>query len=349
MTIVLNVLLSLLFAIAVVAGLIVTLGWLVSTPPYRGPITDHFDGQRFRNERATSHNDFRDAVKWATHRERGAWSAYRDEPAGPAPPQRVNGDQLRVTFVNHATVLLQTHGLNILTDPIWSNAADPSHGSAARARPPGIRFEDLPPIDVVLLSHNHYDHCDLPTLKRLARVHRFKLVTPLGNGRFLQRRGIPVFHELDWWGSASVSPGITVTGIPARHFSGRGLFDRDRSLWSGFMIETPSGSICFAADTGFGGHFAEIRERLGAPRLALLPIGAFRPEWFMSRVHMSPDEALEAHRQLGADTTVARTSAHFDWLTTAKPNRRSASRPAGSNAMTRFWVFGFGEARDVPR
>ena len=351
MTIVLNVLLSLAFAIAVVAGLIIALGWLVSTSPYRGPVTDHFDGKRFRNQRATSHNDFRDALKWATHRQRGAWSAYRDEPPGPAPPPRVDGNELRVAFVNHTTVLLQTHGLNILTDPIWSNRCGPvSWFGPRRVRPPGVRFEDLPPIDVVLLSHNHYDHCDLPTLRQLTRDHHFKLLTPIGNGPFLQRRGIPVFQELDWWGSATLSPGINVTAIPARHFSGRGLFDRDRSLWSGFMIETPSGSICFAADTGFGGHFAEIRERLGAPRLALLPIGAFRPEWFMSRVHMSPEEALEAHRQLGAHTTVG---THFGTFRLAddgetEPQERITAGLAANAQATRFWVLGFGEGRDVP-
>jgi L-ascorbate metabolism protein UlaG (beta-lactamase superfamily) len=347
MTIVLNVLLALLFAIAVVAGLIVTLGWLVSTPPYRGPVTDHFDGQRFRNQRATSHNDFRDAVKWATHRERGVWSTYHDEPAGPAPPQRVDGDQLRVTFVNHTTVLLQTHGMNIITDPIWSERCGPvSWFGPRRVRPPGIRFEDLPPIDVVVLSHNHYDHCDLPTLKRLAHGHRFKLVLPLGNGHFLDRRGIPVFQELDWWQSTTLSQGITVTGVPARHFSGRGLFDRDRSLWSGFVIATPSGSICFAADTGFGEHFAEIRARTGEPRLALLPIGAFRPEWFMSRVHMSPEEALEAHRQLGAHTTVG---THFGTFRLADDGENEAPERIAAAGQTQFWVLGFGEGRNVPR
>ncbi|HEY5545312.1 MAG TPA: MBL fold metallo-hydrolase [Gemmatimonadaceae bacterium] len=347
MAIVLNVLLSLVLAIVVVAGLIATLGWLVSTPPYHGPVTDHFDGKRFRNQRATSHNDFRDAVKWAANRQRGAWSTYRAEPAGPPPPKRVDGDRLRVTFVNHTTVLLQTHGVNILTDPIWSERCGPvSWFGPRRVRPAGIRFQDLPPIDVVLLSHNHYDHCDLPTLKRLAGDHRFKLVTPFGNGHFLDRRGIPVFQELDWWASAIVSPGVSVTAIPARHFSGRGLYDRDRSLWSGFMIVTPSGSICFAADTGFGEHFAEIRARLGEPRLALLPIGAFRPEWFMSRVHMSPEQALEAHRQLGARTTVA---THFGTFLLADDGETEAPERIAAAQETRFWVLGFGEGRDVPR
>lgn len=345
-----SVLLSLILAIILVIGLIILLGWLASAPPYRGPVTDHFDGRRFRNHRATPHNDFRDAVKWATTRQRGAWKPRRDESPGPAPEKRVEGERLRVTFINHTTVLLQTHGLNILTDPIWSERCGPvSWFGPRRVRPPGIRFEDLPPIDLVLLSHNHYDHCDLPTLKRLARTHKPSLIAPLGNRAFLERRGIPVLHELDWWDAAGLS-GVTITAIPVRHFSGRGLFDRDRSLWCGYVLETASGSICFAADTGYGDHFVEIRERLGAPRLALLPIGAFRPEWFMARVHMSPEQAIQAHQDLGAQTSVG---THFGTFQLADDGEAEAPERIATSLTAspeiRFWVPGFGEGRDVPR
>jgi L-ascorbate metabolism protein UlaG (beta-lactamase superfamily) len=341
-----TLLVTTIVVIVFLAALITTLGWLASAPPYHGPVTDHFDGQQFRNQRATAHNDFRDAAKWATTRQRGAWSAYRSEPHGPVPPRRVEGNQLRVTFVNHTTVLIQTHGVNILTDPIWSERCGPvSWFGPRRVRPPGIRFEDLPPIDVVLLSHNHYDHCDLPSLRRLARTHKPTLVAPLGNKRFLERRGIPVAHELDWWASTGITADVSVTAVPARHFSGRGLFDRDRSLWSGFVVATPSGSICFAADTGYGDHFAEIRRRLGAPRLALLPIGAFRPEWFMSRVHMSPEQALEAHRQLGAHTSVA---THFGTFQLADDAETEAQERIALAQTAEFCVLGFGEGREVP-
>lgn len=352
MAIVLGVLFAVITAVAATIVLIVLLGWMVSTPPYRGPISDHFDGRRFRNQLATTHNDFRDAARWAATRQRGRWSAWRDEPPGTTPPPRIQGTELRVTFVNHTTVLLQTASLNILTDPIWSDRCGPVPWfGPRRVRPPGIRFEDLPPIDVVVLSHNHYDHCDLPTLQRLARTHTPRLIAPLGNRRFLERRGIPVIAELDWWHSTTVSPGVTVTAIPARHFSGRGLFDRDRSLWAGFMIDTPAGSICFAADTGFGDHFTEIRERLGAPRLALLPIGAFRPEWFMSRVHMSPEEALAAHHRLGARTSMA---THFGTFRLADdgeseaPERIATALAKAPLNGSEFWVLGFGEGRRVP-
>ena len=346
MATVLNVLFTAIVTLAALVGVIIALGWLASSRPYRGPVTDHFDGRRFRNQRSTVHNDFRDAAKWAATRQPGAWSSYREEPPGPPPPKRVEGDELRVTFVNHTTVLLQTHGVNILTDPIYSQRCGPvSWFGPKRVRPPGIRFEDLPPIDVVLLSHNHYDHCDLPTLKRLTRDHRFNLITPLGNGPFLHRRGIPVFQELDWWGSTIVAQGITVTAVPARHFSGRGLFDRDRSLWSAFMITTPSGAIFFGADTGYGDHFAEIRERLGAPRLALLPIGAFRPEWFMSRVHMSPEQAIQAHRDIGARATVA---THYGTFRLADDAEIEAPERIAAAGVSEFWVLAFGEGRAVP-
>lgn len=349
LAIVLTTVVSLVVAIAIVAGVIVISGWLVSTPPYRGLVSDHFDGKKFRNQRATAHNDFRDAAKWATTRQRGYWKPRRDEPPGPPPPQRVDGERLRVTFVNHTTVLIQTLGLNMLTDPIWSERCGPvSWFGPRRVRPPGIRFEDLPPIDLVLLSHNHYDHCDLPTLKRLARTRKPNLVAPLGNRAFLERRGIPVLHELDWWDAVGLA-GMTVTAVPVRHFSGRGIFDRDRSLWCGYVIETAAGTICFAADTGYGDHFTDIRERFGAPRLALLPIGAFRPEWFMSRVHMSPEQAMQAHFDLGAQTSVA---THYGTFRLAddgetEPAERIAAALVAKPDM-RFWVLSFGEGRDVP-
>ena len=350
MTVIANILLSITIGVVLMVGIIVALGWLASAPPYRGPVSDHFDGRRFRNYRATPHNDFREAAKWAANRQRGYWKPRRDEPPGPPPPPRVDGEQLRVTFVNHTTVLLQTHGLNILTDPIWSERCGPvSWFGPRRVRPPGIRFDDLPPIDIVLLSHNHYDHCDLPTLRRLARGHKPSVIVPLGNRTFLEQRRVPVLHELDWWQAVGMS-GLTITAVPVRHFAGRGLFDRDRSLWCGYMIETSAGSICFAADTGHGDHFEQIRTRLGAPRLALLPIAAFRPEWFMSRVHMSPEQALAAHEILGAQTSVA---THYGTFPLADDGEAEAAERIAANVHripggTRFWVLGFGEGREVP-
>jgi L-ascorbate metabolism protein UlaG (beta-lactamase superfamily) len=168
-----------------------------------------------------------------------------------------------------------------------------------RHHAPGIRFDDLPPIDVVLVSHNHYDHMDVPTLDRLKREHQPRIFTGLGNSAFLKGA-----VDLDWWQSAEIGPDVRIHAVPAQHFSSRGLSDRDANLWCGYVIEAPGGPIYFAGDTGWGSHFAKIRERFGAARLALLPIGAFRPEWFMCAVHISPREAVRAAEALGAETSI---------------------------------------------
>jgi L-ascorbate metabolism protein UlaG (beta-lactamase superfamily) len=196
----------------------------------------------------------------------------------------------------------------VLTDPIWSQRASPvSYAGPKRIRKPGLSFDRLPKIDVVLVSHNHYDHMDLPTLRSLVERDRPAIVTALGNAAYLKNKGVPDAIELDWWRSWRL-PGdcLTVTFTPARHFSARGLFDRDRTLWGGFWISAANApSVYFAGDTAMGVHFHFIRERLGAPDLALLPIGAYEPRWFMSEVHMNPAEAVEAHRILGARRSLA--------------------------------------------
>ncbi len=212
---------------------------------------------------------------------------------------------LRITLVNHSTVLLQERGFNILTDPIWSELASPvSWAGPRRHRKPGVLWEDLPPIDALLLSHNHYDHLDLPTLRRLAERGRCTFIVPSGVGRLLRSEKIEPAHEMDWGESVSLAS-FTIHSVPAFHFSGRGIFDGNHTLWCGYMIETPERLVYFAGDTGFGPHFRWIREQFGSPHLALLPIGAYEPRWFMSPIHMSPDEAIQAHEILGAPTSIA--------------------------------------------
>jgi L-ascorbate metabolism protein UlaG (beta-lactamase superfamily) len=267
---------------------------LFDAPKYRGPKSDHFDGKRFFNLRSTQHAGFLDLLKWITHREQGPWSEWREiTPA--VPPARVDG--LRVTWVNHSTMLIQVANVNILTDPIWSKRCSPVQWAGPkRHHAPGIRFEDLPPIDAVLISHNHYDHLDAGTLRRLERKHTF---VGLGNAAFLKGA-----TDLDWWESAEIANDVRVHCVPAQHFSSRGMTDRDANLWCGFVLETPRGNIYFAGDTGYGPHFGMIRERFGPMQLALLPIGAFRPEWFMCSVHVSPRDAVRAARELEAEVAI---------------------------------------------
>jgi L-ascorbate metabolism protein UlaG (beta-lactamase superfamily) len=278
-------------------------GWLFSAPKYRGPKSDHFDGGKFRNLEPTVHAGFGAMLKWMATRDEGPWEEWREITPAPKPPKRVAG--VRVTFVNHATLLIQVENVNILTDPIWSDRCSPlPFAGPKRHHAPGIRFEELPPIDVVLLSHNHYDHMDVPTLRRLSREHKPRIFAGLGNGAFLKSQQIERVTELDWYDAAAVADGVRVNAVPAQHFSSRGLTDRDANLWCGYAIETTSGPIYFAGDTGWGSHFAAVRERFGAPRLAFLPIGAFRPEWFMCAVHISPRDAVRAAQALDAKLSI---------------------------------------------
>jgi L-ascorbate metabolism protein UlaG (beta-lactamase superfamily) len=285
--------------IAALAGALVLGG---ASPRPQLPVTDHFDGLVFHNEEPSTVG-FQDWLKRELTAHRGRWRRFTDTPPGPRPPERVEGAGLRVTFVNHSTFLIQTDGWNILTDPTWAPRTVPGVGRRRR-RPPGICFEDLPPIDVVLVSHNHHDHMDLETLRRLARERHPEIFTGLGNARFLARERIPFAHDLDWWQSVVLAPGVTLTAVPARHMSGRDLVDQNRTLWCGFVITTASGSIYFAGDTGWGGHFARIGAAFPDIRLAMLPIGSFKPVWYMREQHMGPDDLAAAHRALGARTSV---------------------------------------------
>jgi L-ascorbate metabolism protein UlaG (beta-lactamase superfamily) len=265
----------------------------------------HFDGKRFYNPDAPQVRGLREFLRWKlTSRPEPSPSFISDvEPS--IPPRRLEGSRLRTTLVNHSTVLLQHQGYNILTDPIWSERASPlSWAGPRRRRKPGVSWENLPSIDAVLISHNHYDHLDLPTLRRLAARGNSTFVVPVGGARLLRSKNIGPAHELDWGQFVSL-PGFTIHCVPAQHFSSRGIYDRNMTLWCGYVIECQERLIYFAGDTGFGPHFAQIREKFGPPHLALLPIGAYQPRWFMSPVHMAPDEAVRAHDILAAKTSIA--------------------------------------------
>ncbi|MEA2240140.1 MAG: hypothetical protein QOC81_4864 [Thermoanaerobaculia bacterium] len=320
-----------------------------AAPRWRGPVSDHFDGERFRNhERGRqSEGSF---LKWMANRERGAWPQHPEVVYGPAPPERVGDGRLRVTFINHSTTLIQMDGVNILTDPVWSERVSPvSFAGPKRHRAPGIRFDDLPPIDLALVSHNHYDHMDVATLRALQTRHRPAIVTPLGNAALLRRNGVHDAFDFDWWETARHANGIETTVVPARHFSARALSDRDRNLWSGFVISGASGHVYFAGDTGWGDHFAEIGRRFAPIRAALLPIGSYMPRWFMQPAHIDPAQAVDAHVALGARTSVA---VHFGTFALGDDGEydpiRDLNDALAANGNPPFLVLDQGEGRDLP-
>jgi|SRR5580658_762033 L-ascorbate metabolism protein UlaG (beta-lactamase superfamily) len=266
---------------------------------------EHFDGKHFYNPDAPQARGFLDVLRWKLSSRPQPSPDFIEDVRQSVPPQRVDGGEIHATLVNHSTVLIQQRGYNILTDPIWSERTSPvSWIGPRRKRKEGVAWEHLPGIDVVLISHNHYDHLDLPTLRRLVARGESKFVVPAGVARLLRSENIEPVHELNWGESLSV-PGFDIHCVPALHFSGRGLRDHNQTLWCGYVIECQEQVVYFAGDTAFGPHFAQIRERFGSPRLAFLPIGAYEPRWFMSPVHMSPEEAVRAHQILAARTGVA--------------------------------------------
>jgi L-ascorbate metabolism protein UlaG (beta-lactamase superfamily) len=276
---------------------IMFLGWLYSAPAYRGPVSDHFNGKTFINPGGVKPAGYKDLIKWANNREKGEWKVIRNAAYGPAPAERIVGDSLVVTFVNHSTFLIQTGGLNILTDPVWSDRASPvAFSGPERMRPPGIRFEDLPEVDIILLTHNHYDHLDIKTMKLLSEKFNPAIYCPLGVGKYLEKKGIGKVTEMDWWDETAINSSLSLICTPAQHFSGRGMFDRDKTLWSGFSLQTAKGSIYYSGDTGYGEFFAEIAEKISPVRLSILPIGAYNPAWFMSSIHTSPADAVRIHQ-----------------------------------------------------
>ena len=275
----------------------------MSGPKYKGEASDHFDGKQFLNYGGIKANELSKLLRWGFNRKPDPWPDYINEEPGPPPPQRVSKG-VKITFVNHATFLIQIEGINILTDPVWSDRASPfTWAGPQRKRLPGINFEDLPPIDLVLLSHNHYDHLDLPTLKKLTQQHNLVIYHPLGVGLLLQEHQMNNLVEMDWWDKESSGP-IEINCVPAQHFSSRGLGDRDATLWSGFVIKSNIATIFFAGDTGYGDFFQQIKDRFKPIDISLLPIGAYKPNWFMKPIHMSPAEAVQAHLDLESGLSI---------------------------------------------
>ena len=283
------------------------------------------------------------ALKWFITRRPVPWPNHVDNVVAPKPLARAS-DGIRVTLIGHATVLIQVAGLNILTDPVWSDRVGPlSWLGVKRTRPPAVAFDDLPQIDVVLLSHSHYDHLDRTTLAALERRDSPLIVTGLKVGQVVPHDNVV---ELDWWQRHPLRDGLAATYVPAEHFSARGPFDRNVTLWGGFVLETPAGTVYFAGDTGDGAHIAAIAERFGPMTLSLLPIGAYLPAWFMAPVHMNPHEAVAAAETLRSRVTMP---IHYGTIRLAddafdEPLRELHGALAGKAAPPDFRVPDFGEA-----
>ncbi len=279
--------------------------------PWRDRDIPHFDGRRFFNPNGPTGNTFANFLKWRRTRDPAPWPDRVENTARPAIPDAVRDGEAQVTFVNHCTFLIQLSGLNILTDPVYSDRVSPvTFAGPRRVRDPGLPWDKLPRIDAVLISHSHYDHLDIATLEQLHARFRPKFYTGLGNRALLKGRGINDVTELDWWQAAETGAiGASITFTPVQHWTSRTLFDRNTTLWGGFHIRHNAMDIFFCGDAGYGGEFTALRERLGPPALALLPIGAYKPRWFMEPSHMAPDEAVRAHLDLGARRSLAM---HFD-------------------------------------
>ncbi len=291
--------------ILVIAAISQVVSFIISGPKYKGPVTDHFDGKTFINPGNVKAKGFLDVLKWGLNREKGSWPPSEGLSYGPPPPQIVN-DQLRITFINHSTFLIQTEGLNILTDPVWGERVSPvSWAGPKRHRPAGIKYEDLPPIDVVLITHNHYDHLDMPTMKRIWRDHAPLIITPLGVDLLLKKSNIENIKVTDWWDEVKINDRLSVLSVPAQHFSGRGTFDRDATLWCGFVLKRAKGNVYYVGDTGYGDFFTDIYEKAGPFKVSVIPIGAYKPNWFMSPIHTSPSDAVQIHKDVKSENSIA--------------------------------------------
>lgn len=279
-----------------------------SNPYYSGPVSDHFDGLNFFNPKGHPPKGFVELMKWQLGGGRKKWPKKFPSPYSDVPPQQVVGNDLRVSFVGHATVLIQVSGMNLLTDPVWSERCSPVRWAGPkRKNDPGIDFDKLPPIDAVLLSHNHYDHLDLQTLSRLKAAHNPLIITPLGNDRILKDHDATFKIAVGDWGDViDLDNGVKVGLEPMHHWSARGMGDRRNALWAAFMVQTPVGNIYHIGDTGFHGgrNYEAAKAKYGPIRLAILPFGAFEPRDFMQHQHQNPDEAVRGHLACGAQFTL---------------------------------------------
>lgn len=332
----------------------------LALPPtyYHGPVTDHYDGRHFFNPEGQSGTGGaqRDgagkylAIAMGTAGHHG-WPA--DVPVRQTvPPRRVPGDAMRVTWIGHASTLVQTQGRNILFDPMWAERASPvGFAGPRRVRRPGVRLQDLPPIDLIVISHDHYDHLDLATLRYLQDRDHPAIVTGLGNDALLARAGIRAVAG-DWGRTVATRAGLPVRILRAHHWSQRRLNDKDRTLWAGFRIGLPGGDIYYAGDTG-PGDMAWARAAAAGPpvRLALLPIAPYKVGHPQSGNHIDPDEAVAAFETIRPAYALAVHWGTFELgeeAVDAAPVRLRAALATRRIAPDRFRASQPGQAWDVP-
>jgi len=300
----------LLIGLCIFCLLVFIIGSLLAAPKYQGPITDHFDGKNFINYGGVKAKGFENIFKYFIKRKPTKWVIPKDVVTKATVTNKVIDPNFRVTFINHATILIQLKGVNIITDPVYSRAAG-LFGMIGPLRklPPGIELEDLPPIDFVFISHNHYDHLDIGAIKKIAKQHHPKFITTLGNDLLLKKYTSKL-QAIDWWQSIELTNEIELICTPGQHFSSRGLTDRDANLWGGFVLKTKTGNIYWAGDSGYGNFFKDIGKKYGPFRFACIPIGAYKPRWFMSPIHISPEEAVQVHLDIKSQQSMA-----FHWGT----------------------------------
>jgi L-ascorbate metabolism protein UlaG (beta-lactamase superfamily) len=285
--------------------------WASLMKTYDGATSDHFDGLHFFDPDGVPPRSLGEVLRWqfGSGRQRQVWPEWVPSPHADTPPPRVSGDKVRLSFVGHASWLIQTAGLNILVDPVWSERASPfSWAGPKRHNDPGIAFDALPKVDIVLVSHGHYDHLDLATLSKLSAKFAPRVITPLGNDVTMRSANGTIKAEaFDWHDRVELGGGIAATLVPTRHWSARGLFDRNKALWASFVLETPAGKLYIVCDSGYGEgkHFRRVAEAHGPLRLAILPIGAYEPRWFMKDQHMNPSDAVKALADCGAQAALA--------------------------------------------
>lgn len=348
--------------IVLVFLIVIAVVWItiqLNKPLYKGQVSDHFNGKQFYyKERFYS---FSDMLKWAWEMKVVRWPSWIIDRPQPKPEDHVPQGYIKVTYINHGTMLIQMDGLNILTDPIWSMRSGPfGKIGPRRVRYPGIKLDDLPKIDIILISHDHYDHLDFATLKILTQEHNPHILAGLGVKALLKPGEFPKVIELDWWQEYSIPASrtdesvhdIRITFVPARHYSGRTLVGNNRTLWGGYVIEGCKGKIYYAGDSAYDEFLNEIKERFGEFRLTILPLGSYEKRWYMKTQHMNPEEAVLVHKLLKSRQSIG---AHFATFAEHPEQTIDAHEADLERALikydvpqTEFWVLSFGEGRYVP-